>query len=238
MFSGFSDQTADFFWGLALNNNRAWFLEHKEEFEAVLNQPFRALAAETLALMQARFPAMDLQAHIARIYRDARRTYGRGPYKGELWFTLQPGQRHPLGPLFWFSIDGTSWSCGAGYWDCPPEQAAFFRAKVDAETARFEAIVRDLDARGEYHLWGDLYKRPKGERGPLLNPWYNRKHISCGYEHAYDALLYSPELPQALTETFAGLMPLYQFLLEAYQAYVQAQAEQHGLARSGDSFDF
>lgn len=29
MFTGFTPETIDFLWGIRMNNNREWFLEHK-----------------------------------------------------------------------------------------------------------------------------------------------------------------------------------------------------------------
>ena len=37
MFQGFSQQTGDFLWSLAMNNDRTWFQAHKQEFETYLN---------------------------------------------------------------------------------------------------------------------------------------------------------------------------------------------------------
>ena len=31
MFTGYTDQTVDVFWGIRFNNDRAWFAEHKAE---------------------------------------------------------------------------------------------------------------------------------------------------------------------------------------------------------------
>ena len=233
MFEGFSGATADFFWSLKFNNERGWFLEHKQEFEEKVNGPFKALAADTHAAMRARFPDMDLQLHAARIYRDARRTYGQGPYKESLWFTIQPGERHSVGPLFWFDIDGTSWSCGAGTWESSPELMAAWRKLIDADPARFLKVVDDFEALGPYRRWGEAYKRPKADRGERLNPWYNLKHVSVGYEHAFGSELYSPDLPDRLAETYAALMPMYLFFREAFQNYQHEQAEQNALALSG-----
>ena len=47
MFEGFTQETSDFLWDLSFNNERPWFLAHKEQFERCLNQPFKALAQET-----------------------------------------------------------------------------------------------------------------------------------------------------------------------------------------------
>ena len=32
MFEGFSPETVDFLWGIRMNNNRQWFLEHKKQY--------------------------------------------------------------------------------------------------------------------------------------------------------------------------------------------------------------
>lgn len=216
MFQGFSQATGDFLWSLAMNNDRTWFLAHKQEFENVLNQPFRALAADTLAALQARVPAEEFQVHTSRIYRDARRLFGRGPYKDHLWFAVYSGQRHTVGPMFWFEIGGMSWSYGMGIWEDSADVAAAWRDAIDADPARFEAIVKGIEARGPYRLWGDMYKRPKGDRGDVINPWYNRRHFSVGWEEGYGGPLYTDALPGVLAEAYAALMPMYAFMKEVY----------------------
>jgi uncharacterized protein (TIGR02453 family) len=216
MFNGFSQATGDFLWGLSMNNNREWFNAHRQEYEDHLNQPFRALTLETLALLQRRFPGEDFQAHIARIWRDARRLFGRGPFKDHLWFSIQSGERKASGPMFWFELDGTGWSYGAGNWEDAADYAAAWRALIDADPARFERLVRGIAAQGPYRLWGDEYKRPKADRGELLNPWYNRRHISVGWEQGYGGPLFTPELPGVLVDRYAALMPMHDFMRQAY----------------------
>lgn len=216
MFNGFSQATGDFLWSLSMNNDRTWFLEHKQTFEDVLNQPFRALGFETLEQLQRAFPEQDFQLHLARIYRDARRLFGRGPYKDHLWFSIQSGERRAFGPMFWFEIGGTGWSCGAGNWEDAADIAEHWRARIDADPARFEKIVRGIEKRGRYLLYGEQYKRPKADRGELLNPWYNRKHLSVGYEFGYGGVMYTPQLVDTLAETFTALMPFYQFLRDVW----------------------
>lgn len=216
MFQGFSQATGDFLWGLTMNNDRTWFNAHREEYEAHLNQPFRALAFDTLALLQQRFPEDDFQVHIARIWRDARRLFGRGPFKDHLWFSIQSGGPKASGPMFWFEISPTEWCYGMGQWEDAADIAAAWRALIDADPARFEDILRDLDAHGPYRLWGEAYKRPKADRGDLLNPWYNRRHLSVGWEEGYGGVMYTPDLPEYLLRRYDALMPLYRFMREVW----------------------
>ena len=126
--------------------------------------------------------------------------------------------------MFWFEISGTGWSCGCGNWEDSADIGEHWRKRIDdepkrfekIEPKRFEKIVRDLEKRGPYTLYGPAYKRPKADRGERLNPWYNRKHLSVGYEHGYGGVMYTPDLPDALVETFTALMPLYRFLRDVW----------------------
>ena len=216
MFHGFSQATGDFLWGLSMNNDRTWFNAHRDDYEAHLNQPFRALAADTLSIMQARYPDLEFQTHISRIWRDARRLFGRGPFKDHLWFSMHSGAGRPSGPMFWFELGGMGWSNGMGIWEDAADVASAFRARVDGDPARFEGLVKAIAARGPYTLWGEAYKRPKGDRGEIINPWYNRKHFSVGWERGYGGPLYTDALPQLLADDFTFLMPMYRFLSEVY----------------------
>lgn len=215
-FHGFTPQTGEFFWELSFNNERPWFLAHKEQFEEVVNRPFKALSADTLRLMRERCPERRFDAHNSRIYRDARRLFGRGPYKDNLWFVIYQEEQRNLGPAFWFEIGRTGYSAGMGFWDASPAMMESFRRQIDANPARFERILRQIGP--DWKLWGECYKRPKADRGELLNPWYNRKYISVGREWDHGGEAYAETLPETLTALFTRLMPLFDFCYEAWQA--------------------
>ena len=123
MFEGFSQETADFLWELSFHNERPWFQAHREQFERCLNRPFRALAQDCWQRMSERFPERDFRMHVSRIYRDARRLFGRGPYKDHLWFTLFCG-RGDEDPCFWFELGAARWAYGLGFWGARPPPTA------------------------------------------------------------------------------------------------------------------
>ncbi len=89
MFTGYTDQTVDVFWGIRFNNDRAWFAEHKQEFQDAVMTPTKALAGELYDWFQETYPDLHLNVHISRIYRDARRLFGRGPLNDHIWFSFQ-----------------------------------------------------------------------------------------------------------------------------------------------------
>ena len=215
-FHGFTPQTGEFFWELSFNNERPWFLAHKERFEEVVNRPFKALSAETLRLMRERFPERRFDAHNSRIYRDARRLFGRGPYKDNLWFVIYQEEQRNLGPAFWFEIGRRGCSAGMGFWDASPAMMDVFRRQIDANPARFERVLDEIGP--DWSLWGEPYKRPKGERGARINPWYNRRAVSAAKEWDLGGPEAKENLPEKLTALFARLMPLFDFCYEAWQA--------------------
>ena len=94
-FQGFSEATNEFLWGIRLNNERSWFQEHKQEYIDHVQNPLRALAEEVFDAFTAAHPELELVVRVSRIYRDARRLFGRGPFKSNLWFT--PARRGRTG---------------------------------------------------------------------------------------------------------------------------------------------
>ncbi len=218
MFQSIPQESIDFFWELALNNQRPWFQEHKEEFQQVVQRPFQDLAHETLERMREQWPQRGFQLHISRIYRDARRLYGKGPYQDHLWFSLQRGDHQARGPMFWFEMGKDGTSHGVGCWEATGAQWELFRKRIAADPAGFEELILSLPHQDRLRLWGQEYKRPKGSFGPVIDPWYNRREVSAGWEDFFGQDLFSPQLPQLLTESFGGLMPLYQFYLGAWQS--------------------
>lgn len=216
-FQGFTNETSDFLWELSFNNERPWFLAHKEQFLRVVDQPFRALAADTFALMRQRCPERELQLHVSRIYRDARRLFGRGPYKDHLWFMIYEGDKHEPGPCFWFELAPATYSYGMGFWEATPAQAEAYRRQIDANPARFERLIRPVEAK-KYRLYGAEYKRPKAERPEPIARWYNRRSVSVGREYDFGGDALSEKLPLLAADCFSELLPLYDYFCAFFRA--------------------
>lgn len=213
MFQGFSQGAVDFLWGIRFNNERSWFLAHKEEYRTLVDAPLRQLAAQVSQVMEEEFPQHGLELKVSRIYRDARRLYGRGPYKDHMWFSLRrPGDREGTIPCFYFEIAPEYYSYGMGCYDPTPLTMAKLRARIDRDPKPLEKLARRLEKQKEFALEGAEYKRPKGDPGPLLYPWYNRRQISLSSDHNCEGLLFQPELVGQVTEGFRFLAPYYQYL--------------------------
>lgn len=218
MFNGFTKETSEFLWELSFNNERPWFLAHKEQFERCLNEPFKALAEDTNALMGQRFPLLQSKLHVSRIYRDARRLFGRGPYKDHLWFSIKSGEIASEGPMFWFEIGPADYAYGMGFYGATPAQMEAFRRSIDANPAAFERLALETERSGRFKIEGEEYKRPKGDRGPVINRWYNRRRVGLECSRDFGGELFDPVLPEILTGAYEELMPMYEFFLKFYRA--------------------
>lgn len=215
MFQGFSQAAIDFLWGISFNNERSWFQEHKQEFLDYVDVPMKELAREVTARMQEKYPKLGLELKVSRIYRDARRLFGRGPYKDHLWFTLRrPGVSEGATPCFYFEISPQCYSIGVGCYDPTPLTMAKLRARIDRDPEPLEKMVRRINNRPEFQLYGQMYKRPKGDPGPLLYPWYNSKQIGVTADYNCEGVLFTPELLDQVMESFCFLEPLYTYLRE------------------------
>ena len=213
MFQGFSQGTIDFLWGIRFHNERSWFLDHKEEFLTLVDAPLRELAAQIGQAMQEEYPELGLELKVSRIYRDARRLYGRGPYKDHLWFSLRkPSEQEGAVPSFYFEIAPEYYSYGMGCYDPTPLTMAKLRSRIHRDPAPLEKLARRLKKSAEFALEGQEYKRPKGDPGPLLYPWYNRKQIGLSSDHNCEGLYFTPELADQVMEGFRFLVPYYQYL--------------------------
>lgn len=215
MFDGFTKETGEFLWELAFHNERPWFQAHKEQYERVLHEPFRALADELYAAFTRLWPETEWRVHLSRIYRDARRLYGRGPYNDHLWLTLTPAGAGDYGPSFWFEIGPSDYSYGLGLWAPTAATMDAFRRAVAANPAAFERLIAPLGSMKGFALHGAEYRRPKGDLGEAINPWYNRRYLDFGTRRDCDALLLSSELPARMLKDYAKLMPLCRFMTEA-----------------------
>ena len=213
MFQGYSQETVDFMWGIRFNNERGWFLAHKEEFQTLVDAPLRELASQVSQAINDKFPNLQLNCKVSRIYRDARRLYGRGPYKDHLWFGLRRmAPSEGAEPGFYFEVAPEYYSYGMGCWDPTPVTMAKLRARIDRDPEPLKQLARRLEKHGEFTLEGQMYKRPKGDPGRLLYPWYNRRQISLTSDHNCDGLYFSPQLADQVVNGFTFLMPYYDYL--------------------------
>ncbi|MBQ7277674.1 MAG: DUF2461 domain-containing protein [Clostridia bacterium] len=215
MFNGFSPETSRFMLELALNNDRPWFEAHRDVYQKSLKEPMDELAHEVMAEMVHRHPDAPFELHISRIYRDARRLFGRGPYKEHLWFSLRPSRNMEGGSSLFFGLTGLNWSIGCDYWHTPTGMAGYRKA-MDDDPAPMKKLARTFEKQDYFTLSGPEYSRKKGHEGDELCPWYNKKYLWIEHEEPFNEVLFGHDLVNTLCDGFDRLLPYYLYFLRVY----------------------
>ena len=215
MFTGFTDETVDFMWGIRFNNERTWFEAHKDVYLTQFYQPMRELSAELYDFIREKRSDYGLISKVTRIYRDAHRLHGRGPYKESLWFSVeQPSEQWTAHPTLWFELSPDGWYCGMGYYMPKPLTMAKLRARIDRDPKTMEALTRRLNGQQELTLETEDYKRPRAAApSPLLEPWYKMKSFSILHQDKLTEELFSREIVDHLKRDFEFLLPYYDYFV-------------------------
>ena len=217
MFNGFSDATVDFMWGIRFNNERSWFEAHKEIYVKEFYQPMKELGDEVYEFLREKRPDYGLICKVSRIYRDARRLYGRGPYKDHLWFSIRrPTANHwTERPVFWFEISPEGYGFGMGMWMAKPFTMECYRKELLEHPEGLLPLAEKLEEQDVFVLDSPEYKRPKeGTPDGILAKWYNRKGFSISCERGWDEVLESRQIVDDLLKGYDFLMPYYEYFTE------------------------
>lgn len=213
MFNGFNEKSTEFLWGIRFNNNKEWFLEHKQDYLDHVQAPLKELADEVWTRFTEK-NQIDISYRVSRIYRDARRVRSGGLYKDHLWFSLEKTHEDwQAQPVYFFEISPEGCTYGLGYYAATAETMKKFRARLDANPAEFERLANHMAGLRDFKLTGDEYARKKAEKEGHLADWYNRKTLTMIAEKQGHEKLYSPKFAKTLYDDFQKLLPLYTFFL-------------------------
>ena len=209
MFNGFSPETVDFLWGIRMNNNREWFLEHKKDYTDYLYQPMKALGQELFLPFLER-PGNLLK--VSRIYRDAR-LHHPVPYKESLWICIrQDVEWWAENPCLFFEIRPEGVSYGFVLWRPKTSTMERLRQEWAARPQDFLQLVEETERSTGLPITAELYKRPKDAPIPELERFFAWKsNISCVVDEPVGPELFGPALGQRAGELIQKLIPLYEY---------------------------
>ncbi|MDY4223026.1 MAG: DUF2461 domain-containing protein [Candidatus Faecousia sp.] len=209
MFTGFSPETIDFLWGIRMNNNRDWFLEHKKQYVDTLYQPMKELGEQLFA------PFLQRQGDIlkvSRIYRDAR-LHHPDPYKESLWASIRrDGEWWAENPTLFFEIRPDGVNYGFSLWH--PKVAAMeaFRNRIAAKPEEFLEMLRGVQDAVGMEVTAQCYKRPKEAPTPELQPYFAWKtDIDLIVHEDVGDAIFGPELGSRVGAFLQKLIPLYDY---------------------------
>lgn len=209
MFEGFSPETVDFLWGIRMNNNRDWFMEHKRDYVDYLYEPMKALGKD---LFQ---PLVDKPGNllkVSRIYRDARLHHPL-PYKESLWICIrQDVSWWAENPCLYFEIQPEGISYGFILWRPRVTTMAEIREDMARQPGEFLDLIHQTEKATGVPVTAELYKRPKEAPIPELAPFYAWKgNIACVAEEPVSPEMFGPALGERVGSFLEKLIPLYEY---------------------------
>ena len=209
MFTGFTPETIDFLWGIRMNNNRDWFLEHKKQYVDTLYEPMKALGQE---LFQPFLEKPGNILKVSRIYRD-QRMHPPEPYKESLWICIrQDVDWWAENPCLYFEINPEGVSYGFFIWRPRTATMEDFRRHITAYPDEFLALIKSTEAAVGQPITAEYYKRPKVTDNPDLVPYFAWKgQIGCVRDIAPGPAIFGPELKEEVMDFFQKLTPLYDY---------------------------
>ena len=223
MSSYFSDKSFRFLRSLARNNNRAWFLAHKPDYETHVRIPFQKLLLDlqpALAAVSRHFRAepKTVGGSLFRIQRDTRFSGNKAPYKSWQGARLfHERSRELAAPSFYVHLQPGECFVGAGLWHPEPATQRTIRQFIFDNPGSWKVAAHAPAFRRRYDLEsGDMLVRPP--RGfpaefAFIDDLRHRNFVAV--RAIDDAVMTGPRLHQVLAADLAALAPFVDYLCAA-----------------------
>ncbi len=218
MFTGFTEETIQFFLDLKFHNNTAFFHEQHDRYVSYVQQPFYEMIEDLAPYMKDIDPQIEIRPHkcLSRIHRDTRFSRDKSPYRDHLWFLFRRAAEPREKSLFYYfelGPDRLSW--GMGFWDENREALDLFRKRMRTNPDGTLAFLDDLDiARRKLMLGGSINKKMTvpPEIPERLKRWYLAKDFYIGKIMPDYGMIYSDRILREVRNDFSALGPLYRLL--------------------------
>ncbi len=199
----------DFLWGIRMNNNREWFLQHKQEYVDHLYEPTKALGKHIFE------PFLDKSGtlvKVSRIYRDARLHHPL-PYKESLWICIrQDVEWWAENPCLFFEINPEGIDYGFIFWKPQPARMKAFRQNLAKDTEAFLNMIAGVEADTGMEITANPYKHPEKCLDPRLERFYLwRDKLECIVHEDFSEDTFGPQLGDRVRDFLQKLIPLYDY---------------------------
>ncbi len=196
---------------LALNNNREWFAEHKNEFT---NEQKKV--KEFYAEVQKNLEEHDeIEKHkLFRIYRDVRFSKDKTPYKTHFAGSFSRQGAHLRGGYYIRLKPGESFLAG-GFWDPNKEDLLRIRKEIEVDASEFREVINAPNFVKHFgnKLEGEELKTaPKGFDKTHPDIDLIRKKGFIAVKNFTDKEVFSPSFLKNINESFIALRPFFDLM--------------------------
>ena len=146
----FTHQSFELLEGLAENNEKAWYSEHKQDFENSLRQPFaRMLELASEQLEDTETPLSGGAKTMFRQHRDIRFSKDKSPYSTHVSGVLTPsGTKSEKEGVFYLHLDVTGGMMACGFYQLKAAELGPIRDRILEVPQQFAQVLAALDAAG------------------------------------------------------------------------------------------
>lgn len=223
MFTGFREETLQFFLDIRFHNSKAYFDEHRSRYEKDVKAVFYSFVEALAPHMQAIDPLMEIRPHkcISRINRDIRFTKDKSPYRDHLWLCFRRAAEPKEGSVnFFFELGPTTLGWGMGTWGENRPMLEVFRRQMAAQPDKFARIISSCRLEeNDFAIHAPQWRRMEiPPQIPLgLQGWYTMKEMYIGRAHPDMNTVYTQEILDIVRRDFDTLAPIYHMLRGAYE---------------------
>lgn len=217
-FTGFSPETLNFLRALSVNNNKAWFEAHRQEYEDHILKPMKNLVSDMGEFMLAIDPYFEItpavNKTISRIYRDTRFSRDKSPFRSNMWIVFKRPRKDWMdAPGYFFEIFPDWYRYGMGFYCASPTTMSRFRESIDEDPNKFLRMISFYSEGKLFTLEGEKYKKIIDENKPEeIQDWYQRKNFYLVHNSEIEDRLFSRDLVDDLIQGFRQTAPFYQYL--------------------------
>ena len=219
----FSDASFKFLRGLARNNNKEWFAAHKAQYEEHVRQPFLCLLVDLqpdLAAVSPHFRAdpRTVGGSLFRIYRDARFSNDKSPYKAWQGARLFHERRKQVpAPSFYLHLQPGECFVGGGLWHPEPDTQRRVRQFIFDNPGSWKAAAHAPKFRKRFEFEeSEVLTRPPRGFAADFEFIDDLKHKNFVFWRSLgDEVMTGPKLRQAVAADLAALGPFVDYLCAA-----------------------
>ncbi len=214
-----NQSTFDFLTGLADNNNREWFNDHKPQYEQARDNVV-AFAAELIKELHRFDQSISLDTDpkkcVMRIYRDIRFSKDKTPYKDNFGIgNLRSGSVH-IG--YYVQVQPGRNLAGGGYWMPEGDHLKLIRQEIDYNGNDLKKIVDQPEFKklfGEFRNQEQLKGMPREYDADNENSSLIKLKSFAALHIMTDAEMMGNNLPQKVADVLSHIYPLTTFLKNA-----------------------
>ncbi|GAB3053186.1 TIGR02453 family protein [Stenotrophomonas tumulicola] len=216
----FSDASFRFLRALALHNEKPWFNDHKQQYEDHVRQPFLRLIGDlqpALAEVSPKFRAdtRTVGGSLFRIYRDARFSNDKSPYKSWQGARLfHERRREVAAPSFYVHLQPGGSFVGAGLWHPEPDTQRRIRHFILDNPGSWKQAAHAPALRRRFELEQNekLVRPPRGFPADFefIEDLKHRNWVM--WRPLDDATMIGPRLLSTLGKDLATLGPFVDYL--------------------------